>query len=206
MSNDIHNDEALNPEESVSAGEQEQAAQGATVDEALDSLEQQKIAELESELAKAKAQIEEQQDSVLRARAESDNARRRAQGEIDKAKKFALEKFASELLPVIDNMERALMSADAENEAIKPVLEGVELTHKSFIATVQKFGLEVVDPQGEPFNPDLHQAMSMQESADVAPNTVIAVMQKGYQLNGRLVRPAMVAVSKAAADGINTEA
>ncbi len=148
----------------------------------------------------------EQQDSVLRAKAEAENARRRAEGEVDKAKKFALERFAGELLPVIDNLERALQASDNASDEMKPILEGVELTHKSFVATVQKFGLEVIDPQGQPFNPELHQAMSMQESADVAPNTVIAVMQKGYQLNGRLVRPAMVAVSRAASDGVNTEA
>jgi len=205
MSKDNQTDQPVNPEE-VQPESADQAPQdGATVDEALASLEQQKIAELEAELAQVKAQVSEQQDSVLRAKAESENAKRRAQGEIDKAKKFALERFASELLPVIDNLERALQSADADNEAIKPVLEGIELTHKSFIATVEKFGLAVIDPQGETFNPELHQAMAMQESADVAPNTVLMVMQKGYQLNGRLVRPAMVAVSKAS-EGVNTEA
>lgn len=205
MSNDNQTDQPVTPEE-VQPETADQAPQdGATVDEVLASLEQQKIAELEAELAQAKAQVAEQQDSVLRAKADSENARRRAQGEIDKAKKFALERFASELLPVIDNLERALQSADPENEDIKPVLEGIELTHKSFITTVEKFGLAVIDPQGETFNPDLHQAMAMQESADVAPNTVLMVMQKGYQLNGRLVRPAMVAVSKAS-EGVNTEA
>ena len=97
-------------------------------------------------------------------------------------------------------------SMDADDEATKPVLEGIELTHKSFLDTVEKNGLVAIDPQGEAFNPELHQAMSMQESAEVAPNTVIMVMQKGYQLNGRLVRPAMVAVSKAVEGGVNVEA
>lgn len=206
MSNDIQNEEAQSAED-VQPEEVGQASQeGATVDEAIASLEQKKIADLEAALAKAQAQIEEQQDSVLRAKAESENARRRAQGEIDKARKFALEKFASELLPVIDNLERAMQSVNADDEAIRPLLEGIELTHKSFVNTVEKNGLKVVDPQGEVFNPELHQAMSMQESADVAPNTVIMVMQKGYQLNGRLVRPAMVAVSKAVEGGVNVEA
>lgn len=211
MSNDIQNDQnqsdqVESPEDVQTESAEQPAQEGATVDEAIASLEQQRIAELEAELAKAQAQVAEQQDSVLRAKAESENARRRAQGEIDKARKFALEKFASELLPVIDNLERALQSADANDESIKPVLEGIELTQKSFMSTVEKFGLQVIDPQGEAFNPELHQAMSMQESTDVAPNTVIMVMQKGYQLNGRLVRPAMVAVSKAAQGGVNVEA
>ncbi|MFC3646656.1 nucleotide exchange factor GrpE [Planctobacterium marinum] len=209
MSNDVQNDKAVNPEEmqpEAVENESQELPQGETVDAVLETVEQQRIAELEVELAKAQATVVEQQDSVLRAKAEAENARRRAEGEVDKAKKFALERFAGELLPVIDNLERALQASDNASDEMKPILEGVELTHKSFVATVQKFGLEVIDPQGQPFNPELHQAMSMQESADVAPNTVIAVMQKGYQLNGRLVRPAMVAVSRAASDGVNTEA
>ncbi len=95
---------------------------------------------------------------------------------------------------------------DAENEAVKPLLEGVEMTRKTFISAIEKFGLAVVDPQGESFNPDLHQAMSMQESAEHEPNTVMAVMQKGYTLNGRLLRPAMVMVSRAPSDGVDTQA
>ncbi len=207
MTNDVENQNVSETEASVTDVDTNEAGvAGDTVDAALESLEAQRIKELESKLAAANAKIEEQKDAVLRAKAESDNVRRRAEGEVDKAKKYALERFAGELLPVIDNLERALMSADMDNEAIKAVLEGVELTHKSFISTIAKFGMEVVDPQGEAFNPELHQAMSMQESADVAPNTVIAVMQKGYQLNGRLVRPAMVAVSRAAASGVDTKA
>ncbi|MBU2884130.1 nucleotide exchange factor GrpE [Psychrosphaera sp. B3R10] len=155
------------------------------------------IAKLEAELAEAKATIEGQKDSVVRAAAEVDNMRRRAALDVDKAHKFALEKFVNELLPVIDNMERAIEFSDKENESLKPVLEGVELTQKSFIDAVAKFNVEVVNPQGEKFNAEFHQAMAMQPSADVEPNTVIAVMQKGYTLNGRLLRPAMVMVSKA---------
>lgn len=169
-----------------------------------------RIAELEQALAASQAKVEEQQDAVLRAKAEMENARRRADTEVEKARKFALERFAGELLPVVDNLERAIGAADAENEVVKPLLEGVEMTHKSFLDTVQKFGLELVDPAGEAFNPELHQAMSMQESAEHAPNTVIAVMQKGYALNGRLLRPAMVMVSKApsgeASNSVDTQA
>lgn len=162
--------------------------------------------ELEGKLTKAEATIDGQKDAVLRAKADGENARRRAEQEVDKARKFALEKFAGELLNVVDNLERATLSADAENEAVKALLEGVELTHKSFIATFEKFGLETLDPQGEAFNPEHHQAMSMQESDEVAPNTVLAVMQKGYVLNGRLLRPAMVMVSRGSSKGVDTQA
>ena len=143
---------------------------------------------------------------MVRAKAEVENMRRRAAQDVEKAHKFALEKFASSLLPVIDNLERAIQFADKENEAVKSVVEGVELTHQSFISTVEKFDMEVVDPEGEAFNPDRHQAMSMVENAELKPNTVTAVMQKGYVLNGRLLRPAMVMVSKAPSESIDTTA
>lgn len=164
------------------------------------------IAALNAELEAAKAQISENRDSVLRAKAEVENARRRAEADVEKARKFALERFSGELLPVIDNLERAISAADSENEAVKPLLEGVQMTHKSFIDTVEKFGFELVDPMGEAFNPEKHQAMSMQESSEFEPNTVMAVMQKGYSLNGRLLRPAMVMVSRAPSGGVDTEA
>lgn len=155
------------------------------------------IARLEAELAEANDKIEGQKESVVRAAAEVENIRRRAAQDVEKAHKFALEKFANELLPVIDNLDRAVEFADKENEAIKPVLEGVELTLKSFTDALAKFNVETVNPEGEKFNAEFHQAMSMQPSEEVEPNTVIAVMQKGYTLNGRLLRPAMVMVSKA---------
>ncbi|MCZ4295945.1 nucleotide exchange factor GrpE [Vibrio sinaloensis] len=155
-----------------------------------------KIAQLEAALLSSEAKVKEQQDSVLRAKAEVENMRRRTETEIDKARKYALNKFAEELLPVIDNLERAIQAADTENEVIKPLLEGVELTHKTFVDTVSKFGLKEINPEGETFNPELHQAMSIQESPDHESNTVMFVMQKGYELNGRVVRPAMVMVAK----------
>jgi len=186
--------------------ELEQAEQAAEAIAEETSEEQARIIELEQALAKAEAKVVEQQDSVLRAKAEMENARRRAEGEVDKARKFALERFAGELLPVVDNLERALQVADAENDVIKPMLEGVELTLKSFNSTIEKFGMKVIDPQGETFNPEQHQAMSMQENAELAPNTVMAVMQKGYELNGRLLRPAMVMVSRAPEGGVDVEA
>ncbi|MDW6092243.1 nucleotide exchange factor GrpE [Vibrio rhizosphaerae] len=155
-----------------------------------------KIAQLEAALLTSESKVKEQQDAVLRAQAEVENIRRRSEQEIDKARKFALSRFAEELLPVIDNLERAIQAADAENEVIKPLLEGVELTHKTFIGTIEKFGLKEINPEGETFNPELHQAMSIQESPDHESNTVMFVMQKGYELNGRVVRPAMVMVAK----------
>ncbi len=159
--------------------------------------DQEKIYELELALVTAKATVSDQKDSVIRAKAEVDNIRRRSAQDVEKARKFALEKFAAELLPVVDNLERAITSVDSENESQKGLAEGVELTLQSMMSALEKFGVKVIDPKDQPFNPELHQAMSMQEIEGVAPNTVIAVMQKGYELNGRLVRPAMVMVSKA---------
>ncbi len=155
-----------------------------------------KIAQLEAALLSSEAKVKDQQDSVLRAKAEVENMRRRSEQEIDKARKYALGRFAEELLPVIDNLERAIQAADSENEVIKPILEGVEMTHKSFVDTIAKFGLKEINPEGETFNPEFHQAMSIQESPDHESNTVMFVMQKGYELNGRVIRPAMVMVAK----------
>ncbi len=158
--------------------------------------QESKISQLEAALLSSESKVKEQQDSVLRAKAEVENMRRRTEQEVDKARKYALNKFAEGLLPVIDNLERAVQAADAENEAVKPILEGVELTHKTFVDTVAKFGLTEINPEGEAFNPEFHQAMSIQESPDHESNTVMFVMQKGYELNGRVIRPAMVMVAK----------
>ncbi|PJC86601.1 nucleotide exchange factor GrpE [Vibrio sp. HA2012] len=158
--------------------------------------EASKVAQLEAALLLSEAKVKEQQDSVLRAKAEVENMRRRTEQEVDKARKYALNKFSEELLPVIDNLERAIQAADTENEAVKPLLEGVELTHKTFVDVIAKFGLKEINPEGEAFNPEYHQAMSIQESPDHDSNTVMFVMQKGYELNGRVIRPAMVMVAK----------
>ncbi|MDF2277534.1 nucleotide exchange factor GrpE [Aeromonas caviae] len=160
--------------------------------------EQARIAELEAQLETAQQASLEERERAIRAVAEMENLRRRAAQDVEKAHKFALEKFAAELLPVLDNLERAIELADKENDTLKPMIEGVELTLKSMQSGVAKFGLVALDPTNQPFDPNVHQAMSMVPSADVAPNTVIAVMQKGYELNGRVIRPAMVMVSKSA--------
>ncbi|MDU0354682.1 nucleotide exchange factor GrpE [Paraglaciecola aquimarina] len=196
-------DEKQSPEEIVEQQDVEQ-----NVEEVAEELteDQQRIVELEAAVVAAETKLTEQKDSVMRAIADADNSRKRAEGEIDKARKYALEKFAGELLPVADNLERALQVANPEDEAIKPILDGVDLTLKSFVNTIEKFGMKIIDPQGQPFNPDQHQAMSMQENAELPPNTVLAVMQKGYEINGRLLRPAMVMVTRAPDGGVDVEA
>lgn len=159
---------------------------------------------LQQKLEQAEVAVQEEKERALRIAAEMENLRRRAAQDVEKAHKFALEKFAGDLLPVIDSLERALELSDRDNEQLKPTLEGVELTLRSMLATVNKFGVSVIEPQGAPFDPNKHQAMSMIENPDVAPNTVIAVMQKGYELNGRVIRPAMVMVARA--PSVNTSA
>ncbi|CAM4327515.1 nucleotide exchange factor GrpE [Pseudoalteromonas ostreae] len=188
----------LNEELEQMQADVEAAVEAADTHESEEVSPEAEIAMLYAELEDAKQTIANQKDSVVRAAADVDNIRRRAAQDVEKAHKFALEKFANELLPVIDNLERAIEFSDKENETLKPLLEGIDMTVKSFNDAVAKFGVEIVNPQGEQFNPEFHQAMSIQPSNDVTPNTVLAVMQKGYTLNGRLLRPAMVMVSKAA--------
>ena len=148
------------------------------------------VLELEEQLAAAK-------DQSLRVAAEAQNSIRRAEQEVEKARKFALEKFSGDLLPVIDSLEMALAHLKPDDEQVKSTREGVELTLKMFQDTLKRYNLEAVDPHGQPFNPEHHQAMAMQENGEVEPNSVLNVFQKGYLLNGRLLRPAMVVVSKA---------
>lgn len=154
----------------------------------------ERIAQLEAELAQSQTGV---RDAQLRAQAEIENIRRRAEMDVEKAHKFALEKFANELLPVIDSLERALEVANKEDPQLASMIEGIELTLKGLLGAVRKFGVEVVGETGVPFNPEVHQAMSMMESEEFEPNQVMLVMQRGYTLNGRLLRPAMVAVAKA---------
>lgn len=148
-----------------------------------------RVAELEQQLAEAK-------DQQVRAAADAQNARRRAEQDADKAKKFALEKFVKELLPVVDSLEKGLESmGEGVSETHR---EGVSMTLKMQLDVLSKFGVEQIDPHGEPFDPQYHEAMTQVANPEMDPNTVMDVMQKGYTLNGRLVRPAMVVVSKQA--------
>ena len=161
------------------------------LDEIEASEEQQPVSEqLLEQVASAK-------DQVLRVQAEMQNVRRRAERDVENAHKYALDKFTADLLPVVDNLERALAAIDAEDEAQKGVFEGLELTLKSFMEVLSRHKIEAIDPAGQPFDADLHQAVSMVPNPDLEPNTVMDVFQKGYTLNGRLVRPAMVVVSQA---------
>lgn len=153
--------------------------------------------EQQSETEQLKAQLATANDQVLRVQAEMQNVRRRAERDVESAHKFALDKFAADLLPVVDNLERALASIDSADEGQKAVAEGLELTLKSFMELLARHKIEAVDPAGQPFDAELHQAVSMVPNPDLEHNTVMDVFQKGYTLNGRLVRPAMVVVSQA---------
>ena len=148
-------------------------------------------------LSKLEVQLEEMRDQVLRHQAEVQNVKRRAEQDVEKARKYALERFCNELLPIVDSLEMAILSASPDQEDSESILKGVKLTLKMFVDTLAKFNLEQIDPQGEPFDPKLHQAVSMVENKEVEANTVLSVMQRGYVLSGRLIRPAMVVVSKA---------
>lgn len=165
----------------------------------LDPLEEAiaRVQELEEQL---KTQIEEaankEQDILLRSRAEIENLRRRTEQDVEKAHKFALEKFSKDILNTIDNLERALATpANKEDESVKALFDGVELTLKELVSTVGRFGVEAVGVVGETFNPDLHQAISMQPAEGFETNQISVVLQKGYTLNGRVIRPAMVMVA-----------
>lgn len=188
---------APEPEQDEHASAEEAEASdgnGADVDEVETSEETletltETVAALEQDLAEAR-------DQVLRARAEEENTRRRTAREAENARKFALEQFTRELLPVIDNFERALEAAD-DNSAVH---EGLDLSMKLLLGVLEKTGIEVVDPIGEPFDPTYHEAMATVDNPDAEPGSVTEVVQKGYVLNGRLLRAAMVLVAKREAD------
>lgn len=197
----MSNEEATRPpeeEQQAQGVEQEAVEQAPAAEPAAENLEAPSVESLLAEVAELQAKVTEQNDSVLRAQAEVQNIRRRSERDVENAHKFALDKFSSDLLPIIDSLERALNAAESlENEAVVAMRDGVELTLKMFVDTLAKHGIEQLNPVGEPFNPEFHQAMSMVPNPDMEPNSVMAVMQKGYVLKGRLVRPAMVVVSKA---------
>lgn len=192
-------DSKLN-EEQVAA--EEQTAPEAEAAEATESAEAESVEasgedkDWKAEAAALAEQIGTYKDQALRAQAEMQNIRRRAEMDVEKAHKFALEKFAKELLPVIDGLEKAIEAEVASGNESGPLREGVEMTLSMFLSGIKKFNLEPVEAVGQPFDPALHEAMSMVPSPDAEPNTVIAAMQKGYTLSGRLIRPAMVVVAK----------
>lgn len=195
MSTQTPGDENNNPyaEEAAAETEQPQGADSAAGESAIES----DLEQLLVKLTEAEADAQHAKDDLLRVQAEMQNLRRRTTQDIEKAHKFGQEKFSTELLAVMDNLERSLTAAsDSEDEVVKAIHEGVDLTLKGFVDCFAKFNVVSVDPLGEPFDPLLHQAVTIQENPEVEPNTVIAVMQKGYTLHGRVIRPAMVIVSK----------
>ncbi len=149
-------------------------------------------------LQDARAKADEHWNQLLRARAELENYKRRAERELENAHRYGLEKVAKELLPIKDSMELGLAAAEGVGDDSQKVKEGIELTLKMFDSLMDKIGITEINPEGEKFNPEFHQAMTMQEAPDREPNTVLTVYQKGYLLNDRLIRPAMVVVSAAA--------
>ncbi|MDP8161665.1 nucleotide exchange factor GrpE [Pasteurella skyensis] len=156
------------------------------------AIAQARIAELETYIAEADNR---ERDILLRAKAENENTRRRAEQDVEKAHKFALEKFSKELLNVVDNLERALETLEGVDETIKPLIEGVELTHKELTAVLSRHGIQVFGEIGEAFNPEMHQAISQKDAEGIESNHISIVLQKGYKLNDRVIRDAMVMVA-----------
>jgi|TARA_B110000977_G_scaffold99615_1_gene130802 molecular chaperone GrpE len=200
VSEETNNDDkkAVNDDQVLPETEQK-----ATLEEVNADIEAELLDELDKEPEQSETEQLQQQvaganDQVLRVQAEMQNLRRRAERDVENAHKYALDKFAPELLPVVDNLERALATIDVEDPAQKSVAEGIELTLKTFVDVLVRFKVEAVDPAGQPFDAEFHQAVSMVPNPDLEPNTVMDVFQKGYTLNGRLLRPAMVVVSKPA--------
>jgi molecular chaperone GrpE len=197
-SQDLMNGQAERPEEEIDeqpvADEASEADidSGEQVEDADADAEAEAEAEL-SELDQAQAKANENWDRYLRTAAELENVRKRAARDVENAHRFALERFSKQLLAVRDSLEMGLAAADSAS--VESLLQGSEATLKILGTTMQQFGIEEVDPAGEPFDPEFHEAISMQPSDDVEPGSVVTVVQKGYSLNGRLLRPAMVIVA-----------
>lgn len=167
----------------------DEAPQAAASEQTIDQQLLQQVEAMTGQVAQAK-------DQTLRAHAEMQNIKRRAQQDVEKAHKFALDKFVDSLIPVIDSLEKGIESAEKDEGRHEAILEGMNLTLKQFLGAFEKAGVVQVDPTGQPFDPNFHQAMSMVPNPDMEPNMVMDTFQKGYTLNNRLVRPAMVVVSK----------
>lgn len=178
------------------------SADSGDTDESADSIDSLRtaLARAEAAFEESRAEAESLKDQALRAAAEADNVRKRADRSIENAHKYALERFVNDLLPAVDSFERAVdAAADLKasgEEAVSSMAEGMELSLKLLVGAMQRQGIEVVDPIGAPFDPNLHEAMTMVENPDAEPGSVIEVFQKGYTVNGRLARPARVIVAK----------
>ena len=182
-----------NDEKARPAEEEVPPAESETAEAAAD------LGTLEQQLQEAQAKAAEQWDKLVRLQAELDNQRRRLERDVEHAHKYALEKFALELLPVRDSLERGLDAVNGEAPEVAALHDGMALTLKMLTAALEKFGIREVNPLGQPFNPDFHEAMTMHTSAEAAPGSVLMVIQKGYTLNDRLLRAAMVVVAQAPA-------
>ena len=187
-SDENRNEQVEELNEAADAAAEEMQAEG--------EVQQEEVSELDA----LKEQLQDSQEQMLRLQAEMQNVRRRAEMDVQKAHKFALEKFVKELLPVADSLEKAVESTEgqeAAGELVASIRQGVEMTLNLFVSSLKKFNVEPLNPVGEPFDPQQHEAMSMVPAPNAEPNSVVAVVQKGYLLNGRVVRPAMVMVAKA---------
>lgn len=211
---DANSDAASEPEESAGAeqvdgGQPEQvdpeAPDASTPDvepgSADEQADEQPEPQADSELQAAREEAAQLKDQYARLQAEMENVRKRAERDVESAHKFGVEKFAKELLGVTDSLEAGLASANESGADLDKLREGMEMTERMLLQAMEKFGVESVNPEGEAFNPEYHEAMSMQPSGEHAPNTVVTVIQKGYLLHGRVLRPAMVIVSSAPPEG-----
>ncbi len=199
----VENTKAEDQVEKPEATEAESSAdvEAAVVDPILEEapeIEEQAIDDTARRIEELEEQLAQSKDQTLRAHAEAMNTKRRAEQDVEKAHKFALEKFVNELIPVVDSLEKGIESAEQGEGQHETMLEGMRLTHKQLLDALAKFNVEQVNPEGQPFDPNFHQAISMVPNPDMEPNTVMNVFQKGYTLHGRVIRPAMVVVSKAA--------
>ncbi|MEY4194747.1 MAG: hypothetical protein RLZZ226_1115 [Pseudomonadota bacterium] len=192
----MNTDEAL-PDVAVPPGEL--AADAAAAESAEpEVMEITSVEDMARQLAETSLRMQDYWDRLVRAQAEFDNYKKRVEKDLQNAHKYALERFARELLAVIDSLELGIQASNASQPEVEKLREGMELTLRQLTAAFEKFGIQVIDPLGDKFNPDLHQAMAAQPADDVEPNTVIKVFQKGYSLNDRLLRPAMVIIAQQA--------
>ena len=187
----VAEDTLLTANEAQTAGLEDTSIQPEAKETTMNELDQ-----LHQELEAMRRQAEENLDKALRAQAEMENLRKRSYRDLENAYKYALEKFVRELLPVLDSLELGISVSQDDTDNIEGLREGMSLTLQKFSDTLQKFGVSVVDPVAEKFNPERHEAVTMQAVEGTDPGMVTAVMQKGYELNGRLVRPAMVVVAR----------
>ena len=172
----------------------EQKAQKDTSNKAKEEQEDNSIEDLESQLEEAQQSTKDNWDKLLRSQAEMENLKRRTSKDLENAHKFALDGFVKALLEVSDSLAMGIKSAKDEKATLENTTEGLELTNKVFNSTLEKFGVEAINPIDEKFNPDLHEAVTMVPMPDKESNTVLEVIQIGFNLNGRLVRPALVVV------------